>query len=300
MRRALAVAVAVLGVLGASAALVTEGSAGGQAPEPAIEIHKVDTGSFSPRPDAPVFLLVLGLDGGRPGVDGDRSDAIHLIGVNPATGEGSMINIPRDAYVTVPGRGRRKINEAYTTGGAELAADTVELLAGVQVSFVLATRFGPFEALVNEAGGVDVDVPVAMRDRFSGANFAKGVTHMDGRAALAFSRNRHVPGGDFARSEHQGLVILSALTKLRAENPGAAGAARYLAILGRHVGITGVTPLELYRLGRLALGLDPAKVRSVLLPGGIGSAGGASIVTVGPAAATLFADFRDDAVLQTH
>ncbi|HEX2698652.1 MAG TPA: LCP family protein [Acidimicrobiales bacterium] len=296
MNRAVTLAATVLGMLGISAALV----AGGAGSAPALEIHKVDTGTFSPRPDRPVFMLALGLDGGRPGIDGDRSDAIHLIGLNPATGEGTMLNFPRDTYVPIPGHGRSKINDAYAFGGPGLAANTIEELTGIDVSFVLATRFGPFEDLVNDAGGVDVDVPAAMKDRFSGADFPQGRVHMDGRAALSFSRNRHIPGGDFTRSEHQGLLILSALTKLRAENPGATGVARYLAILGRHVGMTGVTPVELYRLGRLAVTIDPAKVRSVVMPGGIGSAGSQSIVTVGGAAPGLFADMRDDAVLQSH
>ncbi|MGQ0521275.1 MAG: LCP family protein [Actinomycetota bacterium] len=297
MRRGLAVAVVVLGVLGVAAAGRTP-PAGGQ---PAVEIHKVDEGHFSPVPGQPVYFLALGLDGGdRPGVEGDRSDAIHLIGVNPAAGAGTMLNIPRDAYVEIPGHGQGKINDAYYYGGAGLAAETVERLTGVDVAFVLATRFAPFEAMVNELGGVDVDVPIAMKDSFSGADFPQGRVHMDGRAALAFSRNRHVPGGDLRRSEHQGLLILSALTKLRAENAGPTGVARYMAVLGRHVGIVGTTPTELYRLGRLGLGIDPARVRSVTMPSRIGTAGRLSVVLVGPEAPALFADIRDDAVLQSH
>ncbi|MGH9283565.1 MAG: LCP family protein, partial [Acidimicrobiales bacterium] len=147
---------------------------------------------------------------------------------------------------------------------------------------------------------VDVDVPMAMKDAASGADFPQGRAHMDGRAALAFSRNRHIPDGDLRRSEHQGLLILSALTKLRAENAGPTGAARYLAVLGRHALITGVTPLDLYRLGRLALTIDPAKVRSVTMPSRLGRAGARSVVLVAPQAPALFADLRDDALLQSH
>ena len=295
MRRRLGLVLVALAAVGALAAAVSRPAAG----QAGLEIHRVDEGHFSPVPGQPVYLLALGLDGGRPEVDSDRSDAIHLVGINPATGSGTILNIPRDTYVAIPGRGQAKINEAYTLGGAGRAADTVERLTGVDISFVLATRFGPFEAMVNEAGGVDVDVPAAMRDRFSGADFPKGRVHMDGRAALAFSRNRHLSGGDLRRSEHQALLMLSALTKLRAENPGATGAARYLAILGRHVGITGVTPLDLYRLGRLALGIDPAKIRSVTMPSRLGQVGGQSVVFVA-GADSLFADLRDDAVLQAH
>lgn len=295
MRR---LAIALLAGLTVVAVLVTgPDRAGGQ---PAVEIHKVDTGSFSPRPGQPLFMLALGLDGGRPGIGGDRSDAIHLIGLNPAAGAGSMLNIPRDTYVAIPGHGRSKINDAYAFGGAELAARTVEQLTGAHVSFVLAIRFDPFQQLVDEAGGVDVDVPFAMNDRFSGANFPQGRVHMDGRAALAFSRDRHLAGGDLTRSANQGLLILSALTKLRGEHPGATAAAHYLAVLGRHVWTTGVTPVELYRLGRLALTVDPAAVRSVVLPSNLGQVGAQSVVFVGAGADGLFADLRDDAVLQAH
>ena len=296
MRRLVAAAAACLALLGAAVAVLP----GGARAQPAIEIHRDDEGHFSPVPGKPVFVLVVGLDGGRPGIDGDRADAIHLIGVNAAAGAGTMLNIPRDAFVAIPGHGQRKINDAYYYGGPGLMAETVEALTGADVAFVLATRFGPFEALVNEAGGVPVDVPFAMRDKNSGADFPQGRVDMDGRAALAFARNRYIPGGDFKRSENQGLLILSALTKLRAENPGATGVARYIAILGRHVAITGVTPLELYRLGRLAVTLDPASVRSVVMPGTVGQAGGLSVVLVGGAAPGLFADMRDDAVLQSH
>ena len=296
MRRVF-VAAAMVVVLGLVVAGLRPGAAGGA---PAIQIHKVDAGSFSPRPDKPVFMLALGLDGGRPGIDGDRADGIHLIGVDPATGSGTMLNIPRDAYLAIPGHGQAKINDAYALGGAGLAANTVEQLTGADVAFVLASRFEPFERLVDDAGGVDVDVPVAMRDRFSGADFPKGRVHMDGRQALAFSRNRHLEGGDLRRSEHQGLLILSALTKLRAENPGATGAARYVAMLGRHVAMTGVTPVELYRLGRLALTVDPARVRSVTMPSRIGNVGAQSVVFVGADAAGLFADMRDNAILDRH
>ena len=298
MKRTLLAVAALAGL--ALASILPARTAGGS--QPALEIHKVDEGHFSPAPDKPIFVLVLGLDGGgdRPGVEGDRSDAIHLIGINPASGAGTMLNIPRDAWVAIPGHGQSRINDAYYYGGAGKAAETVEALTGADVTFVLATRFRPFEAMVDELGGVDVDVPIAMRDASSGADFPQGRVHMDGRAALAFSRNRHVPGGDVRRTEHQALFILSGLTKLRAENAGPTGVARYMAVLGRHVGITGVGLVDLYRLGRFALTIDPAKVRSVTMPAAGANVGGRSVLLVASAAPALFADLRDDAILQSH
>ncbi len=291
----MATAAVMLAALGVAAALNA-----GAGTQPAIEIHKVDEAHFKPVPDKPVFFLALGLDGGRPGLVGDRSDAIQLIGVNPAAGEGTVMGIPRDSFVAIPGHGQSRINDAYFYGGAGLAAETVERLTGVDVSFVLSTRFGPFEAMVNEMGGLEVDVPIAMADRASGAEFPQGRIHMDGRAALALARNRHLPDGDLRRSAHQGLLILSALTKLRGHDTGPTTALRHLAVLGRHVGMVGVSPLELYRLGRLGLGIDPAKMRQVTMPSRLGRVGARDVVFVGPGGDSLFADLRDDAVLQSH
>lgn len=264
-----------------------------------VQVHRVDEAHFQVQPDGPVFVLALGIDG-RPGIDGDRADAIHLVGVNPAAGAATILDIPRDTYVEVPGHGSRKINDAFYFGGPALQANVVARLTGVPVGYVLTTNFGGFESMVNELGGVDVDVPFPMRDAFSGANFPQGRVRMDGRAALAFSRNRQVPGGDLRRTLHQGQLIVAALAKLRAEQPGATGALRSLAVLGRHTRLHGVGLGELYRLGRLGLSIDPARVRNVVMPASIGKAGAADVVFPTRAAGPLFADLRDDAVLQSH
>lgn len=295
MRRRLAAVALLLG----SAGLVLVAGPGAGRGSAAVEIHKVDEAHFLPVPGQPVFVLVLGIDG-RPGLLGDRADAIHLVGLNPAAGAGTILNFPRDSFVEIPGRGQSRINDAFFYGGTDLQAQTVERLTGIHPTFILTTTFGGLEGMVNDLGGVDVDVPVAMKDKNSGADFPRGRVHMDGRQALAFSRNRHVPGGDLGRSENQALLILSALTKVRAENPGPSATLRYLAVLARHVRINNVGLPELYRLGRLAITVDPAKMRSVTMPSRIGQAGARSVVFVGPQAPALFADMRDDAVLQAH
>jgi len=265
----------------------------------AVEVHQVAEGHFVPVPGQPFFLLALGSDA-RGGLVGQRADAIHVIGVNPGAGAGTILNIPRDTYVDIPGRGRDKINAALELGGPELVAATVERLTGIRAGFVLITRFEGLVAMVDELGGLDIDIPFRMADRNSGAFFEAGRAHLGGQQVLAFSRNRYIPGGDFKRTENQALVILSALTQLRAATTSSADTLRYLAVLGRHTDVAGVGLPELYRLGRLALSLDPARIRNVTMPGGTGSAGGASVVFPSAAAGSLFADVRDDAVLQSH
>ena len=265
---------------------------------PAVVIHRVDEAHFSPAPGDPVFMLVVGSDM-RPGQDAGRGDALHLIGVNPTLGKATILNIPRDTWVPIPGHGRSKINDALALGGPPLQAQAVGELVGVPVSFVLTTDFDGLIAMVDELGGVDVDVPIAMDDSFSGAKFVPGQTHMDGHQALAFTRNRHIPDGDLRRTEDQGLFILAALAKLRADS-GPVATIHDLGVLFRHTRVDGVGVGDLYRMGRMALALDPGNVRSVTMPATLGREGAASVVFPGGAAAGLFADFRDDAVLESN
>jgi LCP family protein required for cell wall assembly len=272
------------------------GPSSGQA---AVEIVKVDEGHFYPAPDKPVFVLVMGQDA-RPGQAQSRGDALHVIGINRQAGTATILNIPRDTWTNIPGRGIDKINAANYHGGPLLQARAVSALVGVDISIVLSTGFDGLADMVDELGGINVDVPFAMNDRTSGAVFPAGTVRMDGGAALAFARNRNLSGGDFTRSHDQGILILAGLSKLRDSAPSAANALKWMAVLARHVRLDGIGLGDLYRLGRVALAIDPDEVRNVTMPGSAGSAGGQSVVFVGGSAPGLFADFRDDAILQRY
>lgn len=267
--------------------------------EPAIRITKVADADYEPRPDDPFFVLIVGNDG-RPGVGGERGDALHLVGIHPREQRATILNIPRDTYVPVPGHGNEKITHAYLFGGPRLQADVVGALVGVHVSFVVATDFAGFTGMVDALGGLDVDIPMAMDDQNSGAVFTPGPQHINGAQALAFARNRYIPNGDIRRTEHQGLLILYGLAKARAEANNPVDTLRFLGVLVRHTRLDGIGITDLYRMGRLALSLDPSNVRNVTMPSRIGSAGRASVVFPAPEAGALFEDFRDDAVLQAH
>lgn len=295
--RLLLVVVAALLVAGSVSTIARHG--GGFRPpahgRAAIEIHRVDEGRFEPAPGQVVFVLVMGHDA-RPGDTQSRGDALHLIGLNPGAGRATILNIPRDTWVDVGGR-RDKINTGHLTGGPVRQAQLVGALVGVEVSFVLSTGFSGLAGMVDDLGGVDVDVPIAMNDANSGAVFPQGRVRMDGGAALAFARNRGIPGGDFSRTQNQGALIVAALAKLRAEDPTPARVFKWLSVLGRHTRYDGVTITELYRLGKVALSIDPANVANVTMPG-VGAREGVQLV-VNPtsAAGPLFADFRDDAIV---
>jgi LCP family protein required for cell wall assembly len=302
-RRRLGVATAVLIPLVLGGGLVSSAALGGTGirfGQPVFEIHRVDEARFNPSPtsDQPVFVLVMGRDAGAVGQS--RGDALHVIGVNPEAGRATILNIPRDTWVPIPGWGVDKINAAHVAGGPALQARTVAQFVGVEIPYVVSTGFEGFQAMVDELGGVEVNVPSAMADAASGAFFRAGPTRMLGGEALAFARNRNLAGGDFTRTNDQGILILAALAKLRGEGVTTAKTIHWLSVLFRHATFDGAGLADVYRLGRLALSIDPANVRNVTMPGAVGSAAGQSVVFKGGGADSLFADFRDDAILQAH
>src|SRR5207253_1282600 len=166
--------------------------------------------------DRPLFILALVSDA-RPGQNPlrERSDSIHLIGVNLRTHQATILGFPRDSWVSIPGHGTTKINAAMTMGGPDLTVRTLEALTGIHIDFWMLTSFGGLTRMVDWIGGIDVNVPYSMHDSYSGANFKAGRIHMRGWQALAFARNRHdTPNGDFSRSENQGRLFLAALAQL--------------------------------------------------------------------------------------
>jgi polyisoprenyl-teichoic acid--peptidoglycan teichoic acid transferase len=260
-------------------------------------VQKVGSAHYNGEPTQPFFFLVVGNDSrGEPGPA--RGDALHLIGVNPALHKATMLDIPRDTGAEIPGHGVDKINAALAYGGLRLEAQTVGRLVGVNIPYAITTDFPGFISMVDSVGGIDVNVAFTMHDSFSGANFQPGPNHMSGEQALAFCRDRHdFPIGDLQRSENQGTFILAALARLRAQNPDATGTINLVATLGRHAILDGIGLRDLYRLGRVALDFDPSQVRNVRIPV---TSGSGSRLALDAGAQSLFQDFADDGVLESH
>jgi LCP family protein required for cell wall assembly len=283
-------------------------SAGGSGPVVAPPVSGLPDGSpygdaipFTSSVDVPtdlVWVLAIGSDA-RPGQDIRRTngDSIHLIGVDPQTGAGTILGFPRDSWVAIPGHGTGKINSALAMGGPTLMAQTVRQLTGLPVDYYVLTGFDGFQQIVDELGGVNVHVDRKMNDSFSGARFQPGWYDMNGGEALAYTRDRHdVENGDFTRSLHQGNVFLSGLAKLRAEVGDDGGLQRWIGVLLRHADLDS-PPNQLLPLAALARRLDPAKITNVVVPGRIGTAGAASVVYLGDDARKIFLDLRPDAAI---
>lgn len=243
------------------------------------------------------FLLVIGSDA-RPGEspEATRGDSLHIVGVNPAKGAISILGIPRDSYVPIPGVGTRKINEALLHGPDRMV-QTVEQLTGVAIDGYVLTGFAGFQDLVNAVGGIGVNVPYPMHDPYSNADFPPGATHMLGRDALAFSRDRHdVPGGDFGRSMNQGRMLIAALHQLKldvARNPGAllTWVAAGAKVLHTDLGLSEIADLLLSMTS-----LDPGHVENRVVSGTGAMVGGLSVVRLGPSAYATFRDLAADAI----
>ena len=136
-------------------------------------------------------LLILGIDRAFEGTAIGRSDTNLLVGVRPLPGSVSILSIPRDLWVTIPGYGENRINTAHFFGenqqagqGPDWAINTVETNFETPVDSYLRIQFENFPALVDAMGGIDLDLETDM------AGYSAGTHHLDGDQALAFVRDR--------------------------------------------------------------------------------------------------------------
>lgn len=158
--------------------------------------------------------LLAGSDSRADGVldgdttEGQRTDTIMLLTV-PRSGTTSLISLPRDTYVDIPGHGPNKLNSAYAFGGAPLLVETVEQLTGIGVDHYVEIGMGGVADLVDAVGGVELCLDYEVDDPDSGLVWTEPGCHMvDGETALAFARMRKSdPLGDIGRTQRQQQVI---------------------------------------------------------------------------------------------
>lgn len=246
-----------------------------------------------------VWVLFLGSDA-RPGqgMTRARADAIQLMGVNFRTGAATVIGVPRDSYVSIPGRGRDKINAAMYFGGPQLMARAVTGLVGVRPDYVLTSDFWGFRQMVNTIGGVTVRSDFSFPDPIMRGGYRRGPNELNGFQALIFARVRkYLPRGDFDRSANQQDVLRGILAQVRSRQDRPGFMERGVLAAVRHMN-TGVRPAELYRLAQAATQIEPRRVRGCVITGGVGYAGAASVVFPNVAQARrIAADVRRDATL---
>lgn len=293
MRKA-SLAMATL-IAAASFVLPSFGTAGaGQGEQ--MQIGRVHD-TFQPQ-DGKIYVLLLGHDA-RPGESRARADAIHIAGIDTKTMKGGILNFPRDSFVSIPGIGRRRINEAFYYGGPQLTAKTLESMTGIRIDYWVSMGFRGFQSAVGAIGGVEIKLPRAIYDvGASGARLDAGRQVLTGWQALAYARARKVfQGGDVQRTTNQGRFLLAALKKLGREtsrNP--AKIFKWMSAVDRY-GSTDLTPDEMFRLGVIASQVRKQDVGNVTIPTSGGFVGPASVLFVSPGAQSIYSRFRKNGFL---
>jgi LCP family protein required for cell wall assembly len=255
----------VVALLGAGIVLVTN-QLGGQVGRYPSVFAGIDPSSRPAGTGGQTFLLV-GTDSRSPeattGRDApapdfvfgaQRSDVIMVATIAPDGNSASVVSIPRDSWVEIPGRGMNKINAAYSFGGPPLLIDTVEKLTRVRVDHFAVIDFAGFQQMTDAAGGIDVNVGQASeRD---GVVVPAGPQHLDGAQALVYVRERKsLAEGDLDRVRRQQnalrALVRSALSSGTLSSP--TQAYQLVDTVTQHVGVD--DSLSNAGLAELAFGL---------------------------------------------
>lgn len=223
-------------------------------------------------------FLLLGSDTTNP-VNAGRTDVIVVLAVNRSAGTVSMLSIPRDLYVYIPGHRVYRINSAYGygehdgTGGFALLAETIRYNLGLQIDHYARVDFADFKTIVDALGGVELTVDCAIQDwRLKAPDLDPGVEDnwemftlpvgaytMDGDLALWYARSRRT-SSDFDRGRRHQALLRALWTRIRS-----LGLVEQLSDIwpqALEVVQTDVQVGDLVSLAPLALALDPSRIAS--------------------------------------
>lgn len=175
--------------------------------ETEIEQENVDV-------EEPFNVYISGIDVDGPIATNSRSDVNIIMTVNPNTKKILLTTTPRDYYVQIPdisGEQRDKLTHAGIYG-VDASMRTLEQLYGIDISYYARVNFSSLVKIVDTLGGVDVDSDFEFTA--GGYQFKQGMNHLDGKQALAFSRERYsFEDGDNQRGKDQQKVLTAILNK---------------------------------------------------------------------------------------
>lgn len=230
-----------------------------------------------------INILLFGIGG--EGHDGAQlTDTIMLASIKPSTNQIAMISIPRDLAVDIPGYGIHKINNANAyaemkkfNSGPEFAKKIIEDTFDIQIPYYIRIDFKAFEEIIDELGGVTVEVEKNFTDQmyptangdYQTITFEKGIQTLNGDLALKFTRSRHgnnSEGSDFARAKRQQKIILAmkekALSFGTLANPFRIN--NIYNTLQKHI-TTNLTFADMMELIRLSRTLNTKKIINIVL-----------------------------------
>lgn len=237
-------------------------------------------------PRGSVTIALLGSDK-RPGHSDYRTDTIILANVNPSLPSVTVLSIPRDLWVYIPGYQFNKINVAdergefthFPGGGAGLIKQTIEYNLGIHVDYYARVDFAGFIKIVDTLGGIDVvancpiedvfpDDPISENPTITGTlSIAKpGIAHLDGKHALWYARSRET-SSDWDRSLRQQRALRAMWAKANQQ-----GVIARLPELWGDLSSNVQTDLKLNDiiwLASIGTRLDPTRIKGRTLDGSV-------------------------------
>jgi len=224
----------------------------------------------------PVNILILGIDrvpeaaANGPKIFEGRSDTILLLHLDPRDKSISLLSVPRDTQVEVPGISFSKISEANARGGAALATRLVSsMLNNTRIERYVRVSSSAFRELVDLLGGVEVFVPRAMSYTDSAQklkiNLAQGWQTLNGEQAEQFARFRNDSLGDIGRIQRQQSLIQAIRNRLA--SPSVFVRLPQIVRLMQKYVDTNLNYEEILTLANFGLQLDRDTFKMVMLPG---------------------------------
>ncbi|MNH77823.1 Transcriptional regulator LytR [compost metagenome] len=166
-------------------------------------------------------ILILGID--ARGSEDSRTDVMMLAKVNIDEGKVSLVSIPRDTRVKLPGVGYTKINHAHLLGelhggnheGTKASLQAVSNLCGCSINYYVKTNFVGFEHFIDTLGGLDITLPAPVKLTYAHLTLPGGEQRLNGDLTLKLVQERHsLAEGDQGRQQNQALVLKSVLRTL--------------------------------------------------------------------------------------
>jgi len=268
-----AAAIVLFAVLATAATLVFLDDVGRRMHAGIQSNPEVDAQLQAPTPeqrDEPFYMIIMGVDN-RDGETSARSDTLIVARIDSEQQSATLMSIPRDTRVAIPGHGTQKINAANALGGSALVIETVRKFTGLPITHYVEVDFNGFREIVDAMGGVTVDVPERISDLKaadydrSAATINAGEQKLTGAQALTFVRSRAFPTGDFARIENQ-QIFLRALFR---QGLQLGNALKFPALVNAVADSmkTDMSLRELLDLANQMKGMSDENLRTVTMPG---------------------------------
>lgn len=218
----------------------------------------------------PYYVLLLGGDSRSDEKTDNRTDSIMVARVDEAKKKVSIVSVPRDLRVNIEGHGMCKINSAIEYGGYDGVIKEVNEVLGIKINYYAFIYFSGFKDLVDQLGGVNVDVPEGTY--YNGVTVPAGENVLiNGTEALTLARCRHgnppdqgaYAMGDYQRTLNQRNLIKAIAKKILKQDP-----TQYPSLIAglSECVETNMSVTKLVQVATNMKGFDPDSMEAAQLP----------------------------------